>query len=177
LELDTRTLSDDLQHVIQSLRRCDPLDFGKRTQVGPVGREAACNKAVTANKRSAGKPKDAKYWQASWASAKTCVLLPKSSGSERLLAVTALLQAASRPTGPSFEWIDGPLVAAIKQGHWFFINDKISVCPDVLPFSLRDKVPFNSHKLLSRSRTDGLHKLASLMKNQWPCLIAATNGL
>lgn len=102
LELDTRTLIDDLQRITRSLRECDSSDIGKRTEVLAHAHDA-------------------------------CQYLASFGLSEeRLSAVTALLQAASRPTGPSFEWIDGPLVAAIKQGHWFFINDANLCSPSVL---------------------------------------------
>jgi hypothetical protein len=43
-----------------------------------------------------------------------------------------MLESASATSTPSFEWIDGPLVAAIKQGHWFCINDANLCSPSVL---------------------------------------------
>lgn len=102
MELDTKALTGDLQHVPRHLRNCDALDVSKRTQVLDEA-HAACEYLVS-------------------------VGLPET----RLSSVRALLQAASSPTGPSFEWIDGPLVTAIKEGHWFFINDANLCSPSVL---------------------------------------------
>jgi midasin len=102
MELDTRALTGDLHHIPRSLRDCDSLDVSKRTQVLDEA-HAACEYL-------------------------TSLGLPAT----RLSALRALLQGAASPSGPSFEWIDGPLVTAIKQGHWFFINDANLCSPSVL---------------------------------------------
>jgi midasin len=102
LELETRTVNDDVQRIANSLRHCVSADVGERAAVLQDAQEA-CN-----------------------------VLASLGVTADRLSTIRALLHDASRPTAPSFEWIDGPLVTAIKQGHWFFINDANLCSPSVL---------------------------------------------
>ncbi|KAJ9101874.1 hypothetical protein QFC21_003214 [Naganishia friedmannii] len=102
-ELDTRSFNDDLQDITKSLR----------TYVSS--------------------PESKQRVSAIWSARQACeTLAALGQSQERIQSIQTLLDQASATTAPSFEWIDGPLVAAIKQGHWFCINDANLCSPSVL---------------------------------------------
>jgi midasin len=102
-ELDTRSLDDGLQDVLNSLRAY--VSSPETKQRTSVIRDA---------------------WQA-------CESLAASGEhQDRVQSIQTMLNQASATSAPSFEWIDGPLVAAIKHGHWFCINDANLCSPSVL---------------------------------------------
>lgn len=102
-ELDARALNDDLQDISKSLKAYVSCPESKE-RVSVI--------------RSARKVCDS--------------LAALGHSQERIQGIQTMLESASATSTPSFEWIDGPLVAAIKQGHWFCINDANLCSPSVL---------------------------------------------
>ncbi|KAJ9113860.1 hypothetical protein QFC19_000053 [Naganishia cerealis] len=103
LELDTRSLNDDLQAISKLLKKYVLSPESTQRQSVLEAARRACN-----------------------------LLAASGVPQEQIQGIQTMLEQASATSAPSFEWIDGPLVSAIKQGHWFCINDANLCSPSVL---------------------------------------------
>jgi midasin len=66
----------------------------------------------------------------------------------------AELQASHGSTGASFDWVDGPLVQALRNGDWFVINDANLCAPSVLD-RLNSLCEFDGSIVLTEKGGDG----------------------